>query len=163
VVARATGEQPVAQVAEEAGEASAMDDDGVAEFVPECPVELAGRDAEITADIGDDGADRAQAHLGSDFLGRGQVCEAQVPGVAGRLGFRSGVPRRDLLSGARSADGWLADGRWREVLAAGCSLAKPGFQRHGAAQAIGDAGEMTARSAVPKGLANRAKPGSVAR
>jgi hypothetical protein len=52
-----------------------------------------------------------------------------------------GVPRGDLLSGARSADGGLADGRWREVLAAGGALAKPGFQCHGAAQAIGDAGE----------------------
>ena len=47
----------------------------------------------------------------------------------------------DLPSGAWPACGGHADGRWREVLAAGGAPAKPGFQGRGAAQAIGDAGE----------------------
>ncbi len=34
-----------------------------------------------------------------------------------------------------------AEGRWREVLAAGGALAERGFQGRGAAQAVGDAGE----------------------
>ena len=113
----------------------------MAEFVPECPIEMAGRDAEVAADIGDDGADRAATHLGGDFLFRGQACEARVLGVVGGLGFGLGVRRCDLPSGARPAYGGQADGRWREVPAAGGALAEPGFQRRGAAQATGDAGE----------------------
>ena len=91
MVAGVEGEQPLVQVPEETGEAAAIGDDGVAEFVPECPVELAGRDAEVTADIGDDGADRAATHLGGDFLFRGQAGEARVLGVVGGLGFGLGV------------------------------------------------------------------------
>ena len=141
VVAGAEANSRLFRFAEEAGEAAAIGDDGVAEFVPECPVELAGRDAEVAADIGDDGADRAATHLGGDFLFRGQAGEARVLGVVGGLGFGLGVRRCDLPSGARPAGGGLADGRRREVLAAGGALAKPGFQSRGAAQAIGDAGE----------------------
>src|SRR5579872_1623286 len=46
-VAGGAGEQQPVQLHEEAGEAAAIGDDGVAEFVPECPIELAGRDAEV--------------------------------------------------------------------------------------------------------------------
>jgi hypothetical protein len=69
-VGRAAGEQPPTQAAEEAGKASAIDDDGMSEFIPECPVDLAGCDAQVTADIGDDGADRAPTHLGGDTCAR---------------------------------------------------------------------------------------------
>ena len=93
VVAGAEGEQPPVQVPEETGEASAIGDDGMAEFVPECPVELAGRDAEVTADVDDDGTDRAATHLGGDFRFRGQAREARVLGVVGGLGFGLGVRR----------------------------------------------------------------------
>src|SRR5689334_6129917 len=49
--------QPLVQVVEEAGETAAIHPDGVVDFVPERPVEMAGRNAEIAADIDDDGAD----------------------------------------------------------------------------------------------------------
>ena len=39
------GEQPPVQIAEEAREDAAVGDDGVSEFVPERPIEVAGRDA----------------------------------------------------------------------------------------------------------------------
>ena len=91
------------------------------------------------------------------------MCEARVLGVIGGLGFRLGVPRGDLLSGARSADGGLADGRWREVLAAGGALAKPGFQCHGAAQAIGDAGEDDSEIGGAEGSGEEGKAWGAAR
>ena len=81
MVGKAEGDEPRVQVAEEAGEASAIRDDGVADFVPECPVEVAGRDAEVTADVDDDGADRAATHLSSDFRFRGEAGETRVLGV----------------------------------------------------------------------------------
>ena len=46
----------------------------------------AGRDAEIAADIDDDGADGAAAHLLGDFLLGGQACETRVLGGIGGLG-----------------------------------------------------------------------------
>jgi len=88
LVAGAEGAQPRMQVAEEAGEAAAIGDDGVAEFVPECPVELAGCNAEIMADIDDDGADRSATHLGGDLFLRGEAREAGVLGGVGGLGVR---------------------------------------------------------------------------
>jgi hypothetical protein len=45
VVAGDEGGQPPVQLIEKSGEAAAIGDDCVAEFVPECPVELAWRDA----------------------------------------------------------------------------------------------------------------------
>jgi hypothetical protein len=65
VLAGAGGEQPPVQLGEEAGEAAAIGDDGVAEFFPECPIEVAGHDAEVAADIGDDSADRPAAAISS--------------------------------------------------------------------------------------------------
>jgi hypothetical protein len=94
VLVGAEGEQPPAQVAEEAGEVSAIHHDGVVDLVPERPVEMAGRDAEVPADIDDDGADGAAAHLGGDFRFRGQARETRVLGVVGGLGFGLGVRRR---------------------------------------------------------------------
>ena len=90
----------------------------MAEFVPECPVELAGHDAEVAADVGDDGADRPAPHLGGDFLFRGQAREARVPRVVSRvvsaLGFGLGVRRRDLQRKARPACvGLFIACRWR--------------------------------------------------
>jgi len=53
--------QPFVHGAEIAGDVAAIGDDGVEEFVREGPVQLAGHDAEVTADLDDDGADRAAA------------------------------------------------------------------------------------------------------
>ena len=52
-----------------------------------------------------------------------------------------GVRRCDQPGGAWSADGGHADGRWREVSAAGGATAQRGFEGRGATQAAGDAGE----------------------
>ena len=70
VLAGATAEQPPVQADEEAGEVAAIGDDGLAEFVPECPVALAGRDAEVTADIGDDGGPCSEAGVIEDSRAR---------------------------------------------------------------------------------------------
>ena len=134
MVAADAGEQPLAQRVEEGGDAAAVGDDGVAEFVPERAVAVAGRDAEVAADIDDDRADRTATHFGGDFLLGG---EAGGLGGGGRLG----VGRRDLAWGARLMRGGHAGGRWRQVPAACGALAEPGFQGRGAAQAGGNAGE----------------------
>ena len=94
-------------------------------------------DAEVAADVDDDGADRAAAHLGGDFCFRGEAREAGVLGGARRAGGRAARPG----GRARAGCGGHADGRWREVLAAGGATAERGFEGRGATQAAGDAGE----------------------
>ena len=103
LVAGVEGGEPLVQGAEEAGEVAAIGDDGVGEFVPECPVELAGRDAEVAADVDDDGADRAAADLGGDFRFGGEAGEAGVLGGGGGLGFGLGVRRCDWRAGRGAA------------------------------------------------------------
>ena len=137
MLAGETGEQLLVQVREEAGEAAAIHNDGVADLVPERPVEIAGRDAEVSADIDDDGAHGAAAHLGGDLLFRGEVRETWVFGGVRWLG----VGRRDLPHGARPACDGQANRRRRKVLAACGAPAKPDFERRRPAQAAGDAGE----------------------
>src|SRR5215472_11442597 len=134
-------EQPPVQVHEPAYEAAAIHGDGPPDFVPECPVEMAGRDTEIEADIDDDRADRPAAHLGGDFLFRGQACETRVLGVVGGLKFGLSVRRRGLPCRARPTRSGQADGRRREVPAACGALAQLGFQGRGATQTSGDASE----------------------
>jgi len=51
----------------------------VAEFVPERPVELAGREAEVMADIDHDGTDGVAADLSGDFRFGGEVGEEWGP------------------------------------------------------------------------------------
>ena len=98
MVARAVGERPLVQPVEEAGEATAVGDDGVAEFVPERPVAVAGPDAEVAADVDDDGADRATTHIGGDLCFRGEAREAGILREARRHGGigRLEVERSDL-------------------------------------------------------------------
>jgi hypothetical protein len=55
VLAGEAGEQPLVQVCEETGEAAAIHHDGVVDLVSERPIEVAGRDAEVAADIDKDG------------------------------------------------------------------------------------------------------------
>ena len=112
MAAGAEGEQPIVQVLEEAREAAAIHRDGVVDFVPECPVEMAGRDAEVVADIDDDGADRAATHLSGDFLFRGEARETRVLGVVGAPGFGLGVRRCDCRAGrgSRAAGRRMGDG-----------------------------------------------------
>ncbi len=65
---------------------------------------MAGRDAEVVADVGDDGGDRATTHLGGDFFRGGQERETRVLGGVGALGFGRGVGRREAL--VWRARGW---------------------------------------------------------
>jgi hypothetical protein len=90
--------------------AAVAEDDGAQ--VP--PQRMGRHDAEIAADVGDDGADRPATDLGGDLFLRGQASEARVLGRIGGLGVR-----------------------WR----------RPQVMR----------ARMTAISAVPNGLATRAK------
>ena len=92
VVAGAAGERPLVQPVEEAGEAAAVGDDGVAEFVPKRPVAVAGPDAEVAADVDDDRPDRATTRFGGDLFFRGEAREA---GIFGGIGWLV-VGRREL-------------------------------------------------------------------
>ncbi len=63
---------PLECVLEQGGEVAAVFDDDQGEFAPQ---RVARHDPEVAADVGDDGAHRAAAHLGRDGLGRGKYFE----------------------------------------------------------------------------------------
>jgi hypothetical protein len=168
MVAGAEGEQPPVQFPEEAGEVSAIGDDGPAEFVPEWSVELVGHNAEVTADIGNDGADRAATYFGGDFRFRGEARESRVLGVVGGVwlagwgsGWASGgadcrAARGPRTTGRRmggSVRSWPRAARRQSLASRAVARRRPLVMRP----------RMAARSAVPKGLANREKPGAAAR
>jgi hypothetical protein len=79
--------------------------------------------------------------------------------VVGPLGFRLSVRRCRLPSGTWPAFGGQADGRRREVLAASSAPAKHGFQRGGAAQAVGDAGEDDSEIGGAEGYGEQGEAG----
>ncbi len=141
MVAGAEGKRAPDQGLDEANEAAAIHYDCVVDLVPECPIEMAGRDAEITADIDDDRADRTAAHLGGDFLLGGEVRETRDFAAVGALGFGLGIGRLNLPCGARPWRGGRADGRRAQVRPARGTPAQSDFQGRGEAQAIGDASE----------------------
>jgi hypothetical protein len=91
---------------------------------------VAGQDAEIAADVGDDGADRLAADFCGDLLRGGQVCEAGVGFVSGGRGGWPGCARRP----------WRRSTSGRRVQAVGVAE-EPRFERIGAVQAAGDARE----------------------
>jgi hypothetical protein len=93
---------------------------------------MARHDAEIAADVSDDGADRAAADLGGDLLGRGQA-DAGVKGLAGGVGGPSG----GRSGGRRLSLGGSARRRGLRVQSGGIA-GDPGFERLGAEQAPGD-------------------------
>ena len=155
------GEQPFVQVDEEAGEAAAIGDDGVGEFVPECAVEVAWRDAEIATDIDDDRTDGAATHLGGDFLLGGEAGETRVLSLDGGLGF--GGRGRGLPWRVWAACDGCAEGRWGEVLAARGALGQCGLEAAARRRPLMMRARMVAMSAVPKGSARRAKSGVAAR
>jgi len=146
---------------EEPGEAPAIHHDGVVDFIPEGPIKIPGGDAEVTADVDDDCADRPAPHLGGDFLLGGQMGEMRI--VVG--GQWSGLDDRwrDLACWALCARRRQAHGRHREISAAGgagLSLASSAAARR--TPRVMRA-RMSARSAVPKGLTKGTKPEAAAR
>ena len=68
---------------------------------------MAGRNAEIAADIDNDGADGAAAHSGGDFLLGGQARETRASwdGLAG-LGAPAARPAVRGAARVRRAGGW---------------------------------------------------------
>ena len=128
----------VEPVHDEADVTAAVFVDGAVQFVPQ---RMARRDAEIAADIGEDGADRLTPDLGRDLLWGGQVGEAGIR-VGGLL--RLGAPRGRWLGLAREGAGRA--GGWRGFrlgfgVEAGGGAGDLFLEQTGAQQALGDAGE----------------------
>jgi len=115
-------------------EAAAVIHDSVAQFLAGVTIHLGGHDAEIEADIDEDGADRATTVLGGDLLEGGR-------GVEGGSTDRVVQAGAQLFAGARLAWPARADAVGIEVPAAGSELAEPLFEGGGAEQAAADAGE----------------------
>ena len=112
----------------EGDEIAAVQGESAAQFVPGGRVHLPGYDAEIEADIDEDGADRAVTVVGGDLLERGPVVRIQDRGAR-------------LSGGARLACGGRAEGTGLDVAAAGGAVLEPLFERGGSEKAAGDAGE----------------------
>ena len=115
-------------------EAAAVIHDGLAQFLLRGTVHLPAPDAEIEADIDEDGADRAAAVLGGDLLKGGR-------GVEGGSMSRVVQARGRLFARAQLAWPAGADAVGIEVLAAGGELAEPFLEGGGTEQAAADAGE----------------------
>src|SRR5271170_5951842 len=87
----------VAQAAyEKSANVAAVIDDGAAQFVLRGTIHLRGHDAEIEADIDEDGADRAAAVLRGDLLERGRAFEGGITSRVMQAGGR-------LFAGVRLA------------------------------------------------------------
>jgi hypothetical protein len=120
----------------EAGEVAAVEHDGLAQFAPQ---RMARQDAEITADVGEDGADRAAAHHRvkpggkpcRDLLRCWQAGERRITRLAALDG---GLRHTRLVCGWRGL--WPARG-----VEAGGVADEAFFQDLRALQALGDAGE----------------------
>ena len=112
--------------------------DGKVQFVPQW---MARRDAEIAADVGEDGADRLTPDLGRDLLWGWQVGETGIR-VGGLL--RLGGPRGRWLGlareGAGRARGWRGF-RLGFGVEAGGGAGDLFREQAGAQQALRDAGE----------------------
>src|SRR5271163_3994696 len=81
------GRTPLALVLDhERGETAAVQGESEAQFFPRRRIHLTGHDAEIEADVDEDGADRAAAVVGEGFLGRGCAGEGRIPRRPGRRG-----------------------------------------------------------------------------
>jgi hypothetical protein len=76
---------------QEGEEFAAVEEEIADQFVPGVAIHLLGDDAEIEADVDEDGADRAVTDLVGDFLGRGQAGE-----IAGRRRGLAGLVARGL-------------------------------------------------------------------
>ena len=121
----------------QAEEIAAVLVDSQVQFIPQ---RMAARDAEIAADVGEDGADRLTADLFGDLLRGGQGGEQRC-GVGG-----VGLPGRRRVRFSRGGgSGWLARGWLGFGLRFGVKARRdaddPCLEQAGAVQALGDAGE----------------------
>ena len=117
---------PLDRVIEQGGETAAVADDFDHRFPPQ---RMGRHDAEVAADVGDDGTDRPTAHLGGDLLRRERVRETR----GGRIGVRRG-----RSGGARLARGRRAAGPGFGVETGGVAD-QPCFERVSAVQPLRDA------------------------
>jgi hypothetical protein len=85
-----------AEVSGHAGEGTIVSDDGVEQLPPQ---RMAFVDAEVAADVGEDGADGAAADLLGYLRGRGKADGVRGGFLGGRRGFGAGL-------------WWGADGGW---------------------------------------------------
>ena len=126
-----------------------MEGDSEAKFVPGGGIHLLGHDAEIAADVEEDGADRTVSVLGDDFgvhllLGRGRTVEGLIAGRPTRRdGPYGGVP----LARGRAPDGSPAEppppsplpqGEGEKCAGRSEAVAEPGLERGDAEQAAND-------------------------
>ena len=132
-------ERPLADVLHQVGQVAAIADDDGAQFPPQ---RMVRHDAEVAADVGDDGADRAAADLGGDLLGCGHP--RVKPGDKGIVDG-GGVGRVALGGGRR---GRVRRGRGVQ---AGGVADDPGFECLGTEEAAGDAREDQGDIAAPNG------------
>jgi len=116
---------------QEGDQIAAVVDDVAVQLDPGPLIQLVGLDAEIEADIDEDGGDQAATVLGGDFLQRGRAGEEPIPSRV----VQAGGP----VAAVRLAWGRRAQvHRLLEVLAAGGSAAQPFLERGGAEQATRD-------------------------
>jgi len=121
-----SGEQAPVDVLIQGCELAAVADDQRTDFPPK---RMARHDAEVAADIRDDGADRPMTDFCGDALRRGQGSEIGV--LTGLCGRGAGQRR----AGRRRGDGFP----FRVQMA--CAADQPRLERLGAEQAGGDARE----------------------
>jgi len=120
--------------AQEGDQIAAVVDDVAAQLDPGHTIQLLRLDAEITADIGENGGDGAAAVPGGDFLEGGRTVDERAPS--------RGVPWGGWSGGARLAWRWRPGaGTLLHVLAAAGAVAESFLERGGAEQAARDAGE----------------------
>jgi len=117
------------------------------------PQRMAGQDAEVAADIGDDGADGSAADFGGDLLRGGQV---------GQRGAGFGVVARGRAGAARFPLRRSGSGPGSCRVQAGSATDDPGFERLGALQATGDASEDLADIAGSEAVGGEAWVGRAA-
>jgi len=115
---------------EEREEFAAVEDEIADQFFPGVAVHLLGDDAEIEADIDQEGADRAVADVGSDLLRGGEAGEGLEWSARLAVGCGAGLARGGRAEVPRS-----------KVAASGGAAEEPGFERGGAEQTTVDAGE----------------------
>ena len=124
---------PIDDVLHQVGQVAVVANDEMAQLPPQ---RMVRRDAEVAADVGDDGADRTATDLVGDLLGRGY--RRVRPGDKGRGGGFGGPGGG--AGGWRSAVGGSAWRRGLGVQFGGCAD-DPGFERLGTEKAAGDARE----------------------
>jgi len=129
----------------------AVQDGSEVQFLRGRMIQWANHDAEVAADLDEDGANWAAAVMGEDLLERGFAGEGGVRGRVARPGGR--------LGDARLARAGQASGDGLQLLSAGGAPAEPGFEGGGAEQTPGDAGEDPRDIGRGEDARNEGEPG----